>query len=321
MKVSVIVPVYNVDRYLNNCVNSLLVQTYENIEIILVDDGSTDGSSEICDSYSMKDSRIKVIHKKNGGLSDARNKGLDIASGQWVTFVDSDDYVTKDYVETLLSLLTVNNADISIATYTFVTEKKYQSRGTGELAIMTPEVAIKRLLMDDGFDMGAWAKMYRIEYFDKIRFPKGKLFEDSLVTCQIFAEANKVVFESKSVYFYVNRKESITNAKFTKRKLNLIEMTDKAAEFIIRNYPGLRPYVQRRILWSRFSTLNQILTSSNRKEHQEISHKLKEEILSKKELIRSNIIPKRDKIGYWILKLFGLTGYRICWNFYLIIMK
>src|SRR5699024_8070518 len=115
--------------------------------------------------------------------------------------------------------------------------------------------------------------------------------------------------------------ESITNAKFTKRKLNLIEMTDKAAEFIIRNYPGLRPYVQRRILWSRFSTLNQILTSSNRKEHQEISHKLKEEILSKKELIRSNIIPKRDKIGYWILKLFGLTGYRICWNFYLIIMK
>lgn len=321
MKVSVIVPVYNVEKYLKKCIDSLLIQTYEDIEIILIDDGSTDSSGEICDSYSKKDSRIKVIHKKNGGLSDARNKGLDLASGQWVTFVDSDDYVTKNYVERLLSLLIANNADISIATYTYITEKKYKNRETGELAVMTPEIAIKRLLMDDGFDMGAWAKMYRTEYFNKVRFPKGKLFEDSLVTCQIIAQSNKVAFESKSVYFYVNRRDSITNAKFTKRKLDLLEMTDKAAKIIIRKYPGLRPYVQRRILWSRFSTLNQILTSSNRKEHQEISYKLKEEIFSKKELISSNIIPKRDKIAYWILKLFGLTGYRICWNFYLKIMK
>lgn len=318
--VSVIVPVYNVEKYLNKCLDSLLVQSYADIEILLIDDGSTDNSGEICDIYANRNDNIKVIHKENGGLSDARNKGLDMATGQWITFVDSDDYVTPDYVETLLSLVLKNNADISIATYTYVSEKS-RSRATGEVDVMNSKIAIKRMLMDDGFDMGAWSKMYRAEYFKKIRFPKGKLFEDSLVTYQLIAESSKVAFESKSIYFYINRSDSIINSQFTNRKFDLLEMTDKAMNFIIKKYPELELYTQRRVLWSRFSTLNQILTSSNRKEYRQYAYDLKKEILSKRVLINSNILPKRDKIAYWVLKGCGLGGYRVCWNIYLKIMK
>ncbi|MCM6879955.1 glycosyltransferase [Enterococcus faecium] len=317
MKVSIVVPVYNVEKYLRKCVNSLLVQSHSDIEIILVDDGSTDKSGYICDTLALHDSRISVYHKKNSGQSDARNLGLDNANGEWITFVDSDDYVTPDYIEFLLNLAIKNQADISIATYTYITPRRRKDRGTGEMVVMDAETTIKRMLLDDGFDMGVWAKMFRKEFFNEHRFPSGKIFEDSLITYQIVANSSKIAFGSKSIYFYVNREDSTVNRQFTEKKLDLLEMTDQAVDFIIRKYPCLKLYTQRRILWSRFSTLNQIITSKNRKEYKNIALKLKNDILLNKKLVKESDIPKRDKLAYWILKYLGLSGYRICWNMYL----
>lgn len=317
MTVSIIIPVYNVERYLTKCVKSLRNQTYKDIEIILVNDGSTDKSGYICDTLALQDSRISVYHKKNSGQSDARNLGLDNANGEWITFVDSDDYVTPDYIEFLLNLAIKNQADISIATYTYITPKRRKDRGTGEMVVMNAETTIKRMLLDDGFDMGVWAKMFRKEFFNEHRFPSGKIFEDSLITYQIVANSSKIAFGSKSIYFYVNREDSTVNRQFTEKKLDLLEMTDQAADFILQRYPSLNLYTQRRILWSRFSTLNQILTSKNRENYKNISLDLKKDILSYDELIRSEVIPRRDKIAYRILKYLGLDGYRYCWNLYL----
>lgn len=321
MKVSIIVPVFNVENYLKKCIDSLLIQTYNNIEIILIDDGSTDKSGQICDMYASQDSRIKVYHKENSGQSDARNMGLEYAEGDWITFVDSDDYVTMDYVEYLLQLAKDYHSDMSIASFTYITPRKSINRSTGEIIAMDSEETIKRMLLDDGFDMGVWAKMFRRDLFNKYRFPSGKIFEDSLITYQVTTEAKKIVFGSKSIYFYVNREDSTVNRQFTEKKLDLLEMTDQAAKFIIQKYPQLTIYTQRRFLWAQFSTLNQILTSNNREDYLTHSMKLKRHILLQRELIRNNIIPLRDKFGFWILKFLGLNGYRYCWNLYLRIKR
>lgn len=322
MKVSIVIPVFNTEKYLKKCINSILSQTYNNIEIILVDDGSTDSSSEICDRFREKDSRIVVIHKKNGGQSEARNIGIDIATGEYITFIDSDDYVTKDYIHFLLSLILENDAEISIASFYYVVSNKEINNETKEFAVMSPEIAIKRMLLDDGFDMGPWAKMYKTEFFRKIKFPEGKFFEDSLTTYQIFAESNKIVFESKAVYYYINHEDSTVNQSFSPKKLDLIEMNKEMEKFIAKKYPNLTLEAHRRVVWAYFSTLNQVLKSEDLNIKNRYISELKGRILNEKKFILSNsFVPKRDKIGYLLLRLFGVKGYQISWSLYLRIKK
>lgn len=321
MKVSIIVPVYNVRNYIEKCIDSLISQTYSNLEIILVDDGSTDGSEKVCDVFEKKDCRVKVIHKKNGGQSEARNMGLDIASGDYITFVDSDDYVTNNYIEFLLDLLVSNDADISIGSYTYVTSQIVKSRATKEFKILEPHETTRRMLLDDGFDMGVWAKMFKAILFEDIRFPSGKYFEDSLITYQLVAKSKRNIFNSESIYFYVNRNDSTVNEEFSIKKLDLIEMTNEAENFILGMYPDLEVFVQRRVLWAKFSTLNQIITSSNKKEYSELSNNLRQNILKKSSLMKEKVIPKRDKIAFLILKYFGLSIYGKCWTLYLKITR
>lgn len=322
MTVSIIVPVYNVEDYLRKCIYTITNQTYTDIEIILVDDGSTDSSGIICDEVALLDSRIKVIHKKNGGLSDARNAGIQIANGEWLTFIDSDDYVTNDYIEYLLNLIIENDADISIATYTYVSEKKEITHANDELVVMNDEEAIKRMLLNTGFDMGTWSKMYRTEYFSNISFPVGKLFEDSLTTYQILSKASKIVFSSKSIYYYVNRSNSIVNDSFNVKKFDLIEMNQLNEKFINKTYPNLKDEVKRRVIWSYFSTLNQVVTSNDKTVIKKYAPELKEYITSNgKFIINKSFVPMRDKVAYLALRLFGIAGYAKIWKIYLKIFK
>lgn len=220
--VSVIVPIYNVEKYLRRCVDSILSQSYHNLEVWLVDDGSPDGCPAICDKYAERDNRIKVIHKPNGGLSDARNAALDVAKGEFITFIDSDDYVTPDYVSTLYFLIDRYEAQMSIATWHIFPE--------GEKPNM-PEVTVNELLMDrntalsnmfyqKGYDVSACVKMYHRSLFDSIHYPKGQLFEDLQTTFKLMLKCNRVVFTNKPVYFYMFRKGSIEGAPFSEKKMD-----------------------------------------------------------------------------------------------------
>lgn len=316
-QVSVVVPVFNVFEYLPKCVDSLLKQTYKNIEIILVDDGSFDGSETLCDEYVLTDQRVRAIHKSNGGLSSARNAGIHRANAEWITFVDADDYVEETYIETLLALVKEYAADIAVTSFKFVTEKRVIDHGTKECAVMSGAVAVRRMLLDDGFDMGAWAKLYRTKFFNRYKFPEGKSFEDSFTTYQVMSEASNVAFKSESLYNYINRSGSIVQGRFNLHKLDLIEMTKKAEVFISDKYPHLSDVAHRRVVWAYFSTLNQVLNSGTRDQIQRYAPGMSKYLLSQKAFILKNsFVPKRDKVAYLMLRCFGIKGYWRAWNLY-----
>lgn len=212
--ISIIVPVYNVEKYLEKCVNSILKQTYKNIEIILVNDGSKDNSGKLCDEFSKKDLRIKVIHKENGGLSDARNAGLKIAKGSYIGFVDSDDYIKEDMFETLYKLSKDNNSDISIVSfYELYDGKVIGVRDSKKLEIMNKIDALKELLIDTNIQSYAWNKLFKRELFNNIEFPVNKNFEDIATTLLLFEKAEKVVLLEDPKYYYVRRNDSIIGVK------------------------------------------------------------------------------------------------------------
>lgn len=220
--ISVIVPIYNVEKYLDRCIQSILAQTYNNLEIFLVDDGSPDRSGEICDEYACQDSRIKVIHKQNGGLSDARNVAIDVAAGEWIVCVDSDDYVSADYIETLYGLVSRNDAQVGVAWHQeffegsepVVVLPKYVEM------VMDSNKAIEKMFYQELFDTAAWCKIYHRSLFeDGIRYPKGILYEDLATTYLLMKRAKRVAFCNKIILYYLLRETSIEGQAFSVRKL------------------------------------------------------------------------------------------------------
>ena len=216
--ISVIVPVYNVEKYLEACINSILCQTYKNIEIILVDDGATDRSGKICDLYLKKDSRIKVIHKENGGLSDARNYGMKAATGECLVFVDSDDIVSADYVLHLYQLCKVNKTEIAVCQFCHCTN---QSNAKFTLCqtqkVYSSKAAIINMLYQKDILVSVGSKIFRRKIFDQTEFPVGLLFEDSAVMYRLFEKAKSIVVSDAKLYGYVHRNDSITTKKFSKK--------------------------------------------------------------------------------------------------------
>lgn len=210
MLVSVIVPVYNVERYLNRCVESILLQTYSNIEVILVDDGSTDKSGVMCDSFAASDARIRVIHKKNGGLSSARNEGLKRATGDFIAFVDSDDYISSTMIEHLMRDMDDYNADISSIGYCmFDDSSKAIVNESDTTEVFDKLSAIKLLFSKDKFCNFAWNKLYKKELFDNISFPDGRKMEDLGTTYLLFDKCSVITYNASSEYFYYQREDSI----------------------------------------------------------------------------------------------------------------
>lgn len=239
--ISVIVPVYNVEAFLPVCIESIINQTYKNLEIVLVDDGSSDACPEICNNYEKKDKRIKVIHKENGGLSDARNVGLNEAKGSYITFVDSDDYLGKNFVEITVNRCLKNDADICICDYISVEEKQnayVHRKQTLEKVYSNRECLINTYSPTiHGMEFVAWGKLYRIDLFKKnnIVFPKGKIHEDTFTTYKVIYNARKIVMVDYVGYYYRQRSGSIMNKKFNKKRLVMSDATKEACEFFLLN--------------------------------------------------------------------------------------
>lgn len=240
--ITIIIPVYKVEEYIHKCVNSVLNQTYNNLEIFLVDDGSPDNCGEICEDYSKKDHRIKVIHKNNGGLSDARNVAIDIANGEYITFVDSDDYVSKDYIEVLYELIEKYQCKISVSAFLKFKED-YQFIDKNEIIkenLFSCEDAIKEMFYQRKFDTSAWAKLYHKSLFsDGIRYPKGLLYEDLATTYKLFLKSDKIAFSNKKTYFYLIRSNSIEGSSFSPKK---IESTIKIINQLESDFYSLPQY-------------------------------------------------------------------------------
>lgn len=241
-KISVVIPIYNVEQYLPQCLESVINQTYQNLEIILVNDGSTDSSSQICDDYKLTNSRIKVIHQKNGGLSDARNAGLNCATGDFISFVDSDDLLSLDFHQKLLNTLLENDADIVECGFlAFETDedlKKFSSTAEEKTEVFEREAAVE-LLMKEQFKQVVWNKIYRSEVVNGLRFPVGKINEDEFWTYKVFGNSNKVVKIKDALYFYRQQAGSIMGKKYSVKRLDGLQGLEERMEYMRENFPKL----------------------------------------------------------------------------------
>lgn len=241
--ISIIVPCYKVEKYLPKCIDSIIKQTYTNLEIFLVNDGSPDNCGKICDEYAQKDYRIKVIHKTNGGLSDARNVAIDKMTGEYVVFVDSDDYIAPTHIEGLYDMIQHYQAEISVNTF-----KPFYD---GAIPIPKPKSskdyvytgleATEKMFYQEMFDNSAWGKMYKSSLFDNIRYPKGLLYEDLPTTYKLMLKASKVAYNNNETYYYLLRSDSIEGSKFTPEKLN---SALKLMELMEQDKVSFRPIIK-----------------------------------------------------------------------------
>lgn len=237
--ISIIVPVYEVEPYLQKCIDSILAQTFRDFELILVDDGSPDSCPAICDAAAAKDSRVRVIHQKNGGLSAARNAGLDAAKGKWIGFVDSDDYIAPEMYETLLRRIQKDGAQMAVCSYTYVDEA---GRDLGRKSPITKEEVLDRVQAMDrlGGDRSwyyitAWNKLYQQKLFKTVRFPVGKLHEDQYAAHRLYWQCEKISVVAKPLYYYVQRGGSIMQSRKKAVRIDEIDAQLDRAEFALQH--------------------------------------------------------------------------------------
>lgn len=272
---SIIVPIYNVEQYLDRCIQSILNQTYQNLEIILVDDGATDCSGAIADSYAAKDKRIKVFHKENGGLSDARNYGLEHVTGDYILFIDSDDFIVNIMCERLITVASSNNADIVSCNY-------YIYRGDDDISIHTMSVQDDKrtftgmdmlryyLLKTESFDLNVvWNKIFKLDLFngvEPVRFPKGRVQEDNFTIFRLFLNANSIVTVNEPLYYYVQRAGSIM-ANFTRRfMIDTIESHMYMSDYLMNHCSSVKNELQLYLLNSYVELSRRVCANKCKKE-------------------------------------------------------
>lgn len=240
-KISIIIPIYNVEKFLPQCLDSVLAQTYQNLEIILVNDGSTDRSNEICGLYSSKDPRIKVISKANGGLADARNHGFSEATGNYVGFVDSDDLINHRMFEILMDTLQETNADIvecGLQRFGGENEVAEQGAETTVRDVFDVQTALKMLLYEE-MKQVVWNKLYRREVIGEIQFEKGRIHEDEFWTYQVLARAKKIARVSNRLYYYRQQAGSIMSAQYSLKRIDGLDAREKRLLFMETHFPEL----------------------------------------------------------------------------------
>lgn len=248
MKISVIVPIYNVEQFLEECLASIIGQSYYNLEIILVDDGSTDDSAKICDRFAIIDERVKVIHKRNGGSAAARNDGLQIATGELIGFIDSDDLIALDFFEKLFKALQENNAAIAECGFIEFENQAPQiinsSLNTNQYVDYDTEAAI-RAYLDERLSVVVWNKLYRKEVLKGILFPKDKYIDDIFWTYRVFANSPKTVRIADILYFYRQHKNSVTGRNYSLKRLDALEAWEEMIIFIGKRFPNLIQQVRK----------------------------------------------------------------------------
>ncbi len=249
--ISVIVPIYKVEKYLEKCVASIVGQTYQNLEIILIDDGSLDNCPRICDAWAEKDNRIQVIHKENGGLSDARNAGLEVATGEYISFVDSDDWIEPTFLEVLYQTMRQQKADIVSCGVSYVNE---QGTCIGQKICSQPMItlskveALKQLVIEQEVAQTVWNKLYKKSVLEEILFEVGRHHEDDFWTYRVFDRAVKVVVIQDALYNYLQRSSSIMGTGYTLRRMDGLEARFLRMEFL-QKYEELALFARVRILY------------------------------------------------------------------------
>lgn len=241
--ISIIIPVYKVEKYLEKCIKSVLSQTYKNLQIILVDDGSPDNCGNICDDYARVDNRIEVIHKANGGLSDARNVGLKAARGEYIGFVDSDDYVSNEMFENLYNTLISNDVDVSICNFYIVIDNKNIIKNADNgVKIYNKLEILKEILLDKKIQSYAWNKLYKRELFKDIEYPVGKKYEDIGTTFYILEKCSKISVSGSPEYYYITRGDSIVNNNTEGTVIDYISLISDRYDYIDKKYKELKKY-------------------------------------------------------------------------------
>ena len=300
--VSVIVPVYNVEKYVGDCIDSLIRQSYKNIEIILVDDGSTDSSGQLCDVYATKDIRIKVIHKENGGLSDARNAGIDSAVGVYYSFVDGDDFLAKDAILKMIFGMKEKKCDISVCNMI-----RYFENGETE-PFYIPSNTLKVLNSTDRFETlsqpSVCNKIFKADLFNSVRFPKGKFYEDTFVYHTLVYNAKTIVLTGYDGYFYRSRHSSILGQNvMTDRYFDFIEAVWLRTTFLLKK--NIQPYGDEACL-SLYAAVANAEKNISRTEENRYKHfdALQKYMVAYEQLIKSKNISLKQKIRLWLLRYF-----------------
>ncbi len=312
--ISVIVPVYKVEAYLPRCLDTLLAQRYENFEVVAVDDGSPDRCGEILEEYAKKDVRIRVIHRENGGLSAARNTGIEAAKGAFLAFVDSDDWVEPNFLEILAAPLLEQGAEIASCGAVNHLGDRAVPNALEKPLVMGPKEALERMCYNDHFFVTTWDKLYRRELFEGIRFPEGKLFEDTATTFTLVDRAKTIVATPGICYHYITRPSSITGAGFHPKKLDYVEAAEKMAGFIEEKYPDLKDACNRKRAHALLSTLTVLAEAPER------NRAIEKELMAKLKPIRRGVFrnkrtPKRDKAALVSLS-FGFGAFSFVWKIY-----
>lgn len=304
-KISIIVPIYNVEMYLDKCISSLINQTYKNLEIILVNDGSNDNCIEICKKWSEIDSRIVVVNKENGGLSDARNFGLNIATGDLIGFVDSDDYISIFFYEKLIKIMEESNSDIVECGVKNFKENEEISDSNEEcinLKYFTTKEAMKNLLIGKVLSVTVWNKLYKKSVINDLRFRLGKTNEDDFFTYLVFDNANKIASIDNEMYYYLYRENSIMNSGYKLNRLDEVEAKYERYKYIEKYYNDMIILSKKDVLFSSLYAYQKLLVYGSELDRKKGKYILKKYIdnikFSSKEW---NMIDLKNKI--WILSM------------------
>lgn len=261
--ISVIVPVYRVEKYIHKCVDSILSQTFSDFEVILVDDGSPDACGDICEAYADQDSRVRVIHKQNGGLSDARNAGIPYAVGEYVIFIDSDDYVEHDMFEYMYQNVRRANADMATCGIYEVYNNRIEQQEEERDFVCSGEEAFRCILRGHTIRGEIWNKLIRRSCMVGLEFPKGRLYEDIYYTVDLMQRIDTVAVGTKPKYYYLHRTDSITGRAYRPQLFDIIDGYTKNYEVVKRIFPSLEQEAQCLWIWSRFIVLDKMLMEEN----------------------------------------------------------
>lgn len=307
-EISIIVPVYNVEKYLSKCIESILNQSLNSLELILIIDGSTDGSEEICSRYSRRDPRVIVIKKKNGGQASARNVGLNIAKGKYIGFVDSDDWIEEDMFETLYKIAEETSADISNISYNEYYEngiyKKHSKTNNKEIIIHDKYQAMKTILEGELYDDIIWSKLFRRELFNDIRFPELRRYEDTAIIYKIIDKCNKICYKDVAKYNYLRREDSTMGIAKQLVDIENLFIYEEMYEFISAKYKNLSELVIIRIANTSMLAMNRIIYNKRFKEEKQKFYEAAR-ILNKyfKEIITIDYYPKNVRILFRLNKI------------------
>ena len=317
-KISIIIPVYNVKKYLVACLGSVLAQNYEDFEVIIIDDGSTDGSSEICDRYAKRHKNISVKHQKNHGLSHARNEGIKRATGEYIMFLDSDDEITPDCLTYLYNLNRRYRTKLSISPINEVYHSHIKNQGAGyKEKVLDTKECLARMLNEEGFTLVAYAKLYHKDLLKDVRFPEGLIHEDVATTYKLIMKCKKIAYGNQPKYNYYIHKDSITNQKFSQEKMPLIGITDAMCDDIDFVFPDLKDITDLRRVHSRFSILRQMtqaknLTPAQQEAKKSIIHYLK---THRHVVLANSQSTFRDRLAMQAL-LIGEPFFKFAWKCY-----